>query len=245
MTKEIRRSKSEGGAVGRAVLCAPPFQDECGLFTAVPQLAARRGLPALPTLLTAAALAGLISCSSKPVVPDKPMKAETLQQEIGYAGFGQETVIDPVTTNATVVALDAAQRMITLKYANGTIAPYKAGPEVGNFNELKVGDEVKLTAVQEVAVTLLQAGAPLSDHDKVVLRRPPGGTGPPLVVDTRTFTAKVMTIDFLQNMVTLQMPDNQTKTVKVRDTIGLGDFKAGDEVSVRLTESRAFAVEKQ
>src|SRR5437867_708317 len=72
------------------------------------------------------AAATLISCSSKPVVPDKPMKAETLQQEIGYAGFAQETVIDPVTTNATVVALDAAQRMITLKYANGTVAPYKA-----------------------------------------------------------------------------------------------------------------------
>src|SRR5262249_37230739 len=105
------------------------------------------GRRALPILLTAAAVVGLSACSSKPVVSDKPMKPETLQQEIGYAGLGQETVIDPVTTNATVVALDAAQRLITLKYADGSIAPYKAGPEVGNFNDLKVGDQVKLTAV--------------------------------------------------------------------------------------------------
>jgi hypothetical protein len=196
-------------------------------------------------LLLALAVAGLTSCSSKPVMPDKPMKPETLQQEIGYAGLGRETVIDPVTTNATVVALDATQRLITLKYANGSIAPYKAGPEVGNFNDLKVGDQVKLTAVQEVAVTLLQASVPLSGQDKVVLRRPPGGTGPPLVVDTKTFTAKVMAIDPLNLVVTLQMAENQTKMVKVSDTVDLGAFKPGDEVSVRITESKAFEVEKQ
>jgi hypothetical protein len=200
-----------------------------------------------PPLLASslAAVAGLTACSSKPPAPDKPMKPETLQQEIGYAGLGQETVIDPVTTNATVVALDPGQRVITLKYANGMVAPYKAGPEVGNFNELKVGDEVKLTAVQEIAVTLLLASAPLSGQDKVVLRRPPGGTGPPLVVDTRTFTARIINIDPWRRLVALQMADNQTKTVNVRETIDLGAFHPGDDVSVRITESRAFEVEKQ
>src|SRR5262249_11366381 len=68
-------------------------------------------------------LAGLTGCSPKPPPPPQPMKPETLQQEIGYAGIGTERMVNTVTTNATVVALDAEQRIIRLKYTNGVVAP--------------------------------------------------------------------------------------------------------------------------
>ena len=46
------------------------------------------------------------------------------------------------TARAKVIAIDAKERVLTLKAANGKEVQIPAGPEVKNFDQIKVGDEV-------------------------------------------------------------------------------------------------------
>ena len=76
---------------------------------------------------------------------------------IGFAQFGfaqVETVVEKkattpgfsavesLTSTATVGAIDYDNRTGTLKLPDGTTAIFKAGEEVRNFDQLKVGDQV-------------------------------------------------------------------------------------------------------
>ena len=65
-----------------------------------------------------------------------------------------ESVKDP----ATVQAIDTNLRTITLALPSGTTATYKVGPKVKHFNHVKVGDKVKATVTEELAVYVLENG---------------------------------------------------------------------------------------
>ena len=77
-----------------------------------PQIAnvLHRLLPLFP----AALLITLAACSSTPLPPESQWKSATYQQEAGGAGFGGQVVADTITTNATVVSIDAKQRTLVL-----------------------------------------------------------------------------------------------------------------------------------
>ncbi len=47
-----------------------------------------------------------------------------------------------ITSTATVVGIDYENRTGTLKLSDGTTVTFSAGPEVRNFEQMKVGDEV-------------------------------------------------------------------------------------------------------
>src|SRR5262245_48211327 len=70
-------------------------------------------------------------------------------------------VADTYTTTATVTAIDPTRRQLTLVAPNGHEERYKAGPGVINFNQIRVGDQVKAVLTEEVAVALGRAGAPI------------------------------------------------------------------------------------
>jgi hypothetical protein len=46
--------------------------------------------------------------------------------------------------------VDAAIRTVVLKSPDGTTKSYKLGPELRNFDQIKVGDTVKATVVDAV-----------------------------------------------------------------------------------------------
>jgi len=52
---------------------------------------------------------------------------------------GKVTVADAVRVTATVDAIDKAKRLITLKGPEGNLFVVQAGPEVKNFDQIKVG----------------------------------------------------------------------------------------------------------
>jgi hypothetical protein len=197
-------------------------------------------IPIAAIALTSIAIALFTSCSSKPTQYTGPI--ETFQQEGGFAGFGGEHVVDTTTTNATVVALDPAHRIITLKFPDGRLTPYRAGPEVSNFDALKPGDEVQTTVSDQMAISMAPAGAPLSATNNAAVIRGPAGTS---VVETQILTGKVLAVDSLGRWITLQLANGQTRTVKVMSMINVADFGQGNEVTMRVTEARTFVIEKQ
>src|SRR3954454_16511214 len=96
------------------------------------------------TLLPAAMLA-LSSCSTTPPPPDE--RATMISNQPGVPGGVR---VETYKTTATVTDIDAANRKLTLVGPEGTKTTYKAGPDVVNFGQIRVGDHVKATVTAEL-----------------------------------------------------------------------------------------------
>ena len=59
---------------------------------------------------------------------------------------------------ATIQAIDSTTRAITLRDETGVEDTYVAGPEMKRFDELKVGDTVKMTYTESVVLQVRKAG---------------------------------------------------------------------------------------
>jgi len=195
----------------------------------------------LPALGSAVALM-LSACSSAPP-PSGPITSGAAYET--QPGFGGQTIVNTVTRIDTVVSIDSVKRTLELKHPDGRITAYHCGPEIVNFNGIKVGDRVKATVVEEMAVSLKPGTAPETLSQSAVVVRSPGGAMPDFKnVETLKFTAKIMAIDIWGGTVTLQLATGQTRTLHCSDAINLADFNVGDDVSVMSVDSTSIAVEK-
>jgi hypothetical protein len=174
------------------------------------------------------------------------MAVHTFQQEGGGSGFGGAVLVNSVTTNATVVSLNPAQRQLLLRFPSGVEKTYRAGNEVSNFDQIKVGDQVKATTVEDFAVSIVAPGALANPTNRVTVIRAANGLElGPKPVDTVRLTAKILAFNYDQNQVTLQLGDGTTRTVRVRAGVNLGNYNVGDTVSVLTTEAMTIALERQ
>ena len=155
-------------------------------------------------------------------------------------------VVEARTAVFTVDSIDASTRDVVLRRSDSSLMTYRCGPDVRNFDQIKVGDKVTATVAQEVAVVLAKGDLPSAAGTATVIVRAPKGSKPGgKIVDTVGFTAKVMSVDTKKREVTLQMVDGKSKTVEVGPDVNLANVKAGDDVGVRITHAFAIAVEEQ
>jgi hypothetical protein len=181
--------------------------------------------------------------ASAPFTFAAPQDANTGKKQAGKPGA---VVVAAVTATATVDAIDAAKRKVTLKWPDGKTKTIKVGKEVVNFDQIAVGDRVNTTFVEELAVFVKKADAPASAEETETVALAPKGAKPGVIVaDTQVITAKIEAINRKNRTVTLRGPEGQTKPLKVGNNVK--NFKAvkkGDEVVVRFTEALAIMVEK-
>jgi Cu/Ag efflux protein CusF len=146
---------------------------------------------------------------------------------------------------ATVTAIDAASRKVTLVGPDGSKTVFKAGPEVINFDQMRVGDQVKATVVEQLVVFLREEGMPSSDGQATTVALAPKGVKPGvLMADTVEVTATVKSIDLNRHKATLEFPGGKSKTFPVRPDVDLTKVRLGEEVVIRTTEAMAIVVEK-
>ncbi|MCX5826977.1 MAG: hypothetical protein NTV58_03115 [Deltaproteobacteria bacterium] len=160
------------------------------------------------------------------------------------AGEPGAMVVDTIKATAKVTAIDAAKRTVTLEM-DGKSKTITCGPEVKNFAQIKVGDLLKVTFVEALAVYLQKAGAPASGEEvKTVTLAPKGAKPGMLVTDTIVLKAKIDAVDAKKGAVTITTPDGKTKTMKVAKNVkGLKGLKKGDDIVVRYTEALAVVIE--
>ena len=189
------------------------------------------------TLISASVLA-FTSCSSTP----------TGEGAVGVAyqeGVPGGVVVETTKETATVTSIDAANRKVTLVTPAGKKDTVTCGPEVINFDQIHVGDQLKITVTEQLAVSMAQAGAPPSDGAVAVVVLAPKGAKPGgIVANTVQVTAKVTAIDLKHHKATLQFPDGTTKTFTARKDVDLTKRQVGEEVVIRTTEALAISVEK-
>ncbi len=188
--------------------------------------------------LTPAAMLAFTSCSSTP-------KGDATTTAAYQEGVPGGVVVDTFKTTATVTGIDAANRKVTFVSPDGKKTIYKAGPEVINFDQIRIGDQLKVTVAEELVVYLADKGAPPSDSAAALVALAPKGAKPGgLLANTVQVTAKVTAINLKKHKATIQFPDGSSRTVAVRKDVDLNQRKVGEEVVIRYTEALAILVEK-
>ena len=153
-------------------------------------------------------------------------------------------VVETFTTTAKVVAIDAAKRKITLVSPSGNKRTYTAGPEVANFGQIQVGDQVRAVVTEEAAVFIGSGAPPSAMVGAGVALAPVGAKPGGMMVETAQVTAKVTAVDVAKRKITFELPDGTSKKVKVGKKIDLSAVQPGDNVTVQVSEGVALGVEK-
>jgi len=160
---------------------------------------------------------------------------------------GAEGAIEVGAISATskVTAVDAAKRTVTLTNEAGESNTYKLGKNVRNFDQIKVGDQVKATLLESVAVSVSKLGAVPDAGVRGVVAVAPKGSMPGVVMaKTRQITAKIVSVDAQARTVTVEGPMGGKPTIKVGPNVNLNELQPGDDVTLRVTDALAIRVEK-
>ena len=156
---------------------------------------------------------------------------------------GRVGIAQAVDVTATISALDAAKREITLKGPDGKDVTMVAGPEVKNFSQLKVGDKVDIQYVEALVLELKKGGGlPVARTEKESMTSAkPGETPAAKGARKVTVVGDVIALDAATQTVTLKGPQ-RTANLKVRDKKQFDLISKGDQIEATYTEALAVAV---
>ena len=165
-------------------------------------------------------------------------------QEGTGAKFGG-VVVGGASVTATVDAIHAETRTVTLKTKDGQVKSVKCGPEVKNFAQIAKGDTVNIDYTEYVSIAVGGPGAVPTRADSTEVSRAALGEKPAGTITTTTdVVGKVKAIDYTARTVTLEGP-NKTVTVKVdAAAVNFDKVKAGDTVYMQYVQEMAVAVTK-
>jgi len=151
---------------------------------------------------------------------------------------------DVVESRATVTAINAPKRLLTLKDAGGGEMVVEAGDVVKNFDQIKVGDEVVISYTEAVAWQVKSAGqgTPGVSTQEEVTRAQPGEKPAGSIGKSVTLTTTITAIDMANDTVTLTGPGGKSRTIKARDPANLRKVKVGDLVDITYSEALAVSV---
>ena len=150
-----------------------------------------------------------------------------------------------VTTTATIQAIDSTARTVTLRDEKGQEDTYSVGPGVQRFNELKVGDKVKMTYYESLVFQMHKPGEKVSPAsiDAAVERAKsalPAGT----VSVQEKMTVTVKAIDPAVPSVTVTTPDGRTVTRKIDNKKNIEGLKVGDQIDITYTRAVLTSIER-
>ena len=153
-----------------------------------------------------------------------------------------------VSVTASVEAIDAAKREVTLKGPLGNTVTFTVDPRVKRLGEVKVGDLVRAEYYISFAAELRKP-TPEEEKTPFVLlettaKAPPGAS--PAAGALRQFKV-VTTIEGLDRptqTVTVKGPRGNYLTARVADPSRLTQVRIGENVVITYTESLAIALEK-
>jgi len=201
-------------------------------------------------LVTASLLSGCSSSGSKDSVRSLEAEPTTLvaqdqtaatQTEGRPGGLEGELVV----ITATVKAIDKKNRVVTLQSPDGKVAKVKCGPEVRNFTQIRIGDEVKTSLLETVELFVTGNAEPAAERVTEVGRAPLGSKPGFAAIDAVEVKATVVAIDYQTRKVTLKGPEGKVINVTAGPEVKrLNEVKVGDSVVARLTRAVSIEVSK-
>jgi len=157
---------------------------------------------------------------------------------------GKASAEQIVDVTAMIVGIDRTTRDITLRGPKGNWVVVTAGPEVKNFDQMNVGDQVH-ARYSEALVLELKKGNDLAvtrTEEKSAQGAMPGAQPHGVAGRRITVVADVIGVNRATKTVTLKGPQ-LTVDVKVEDPDQLRRIKKGDQVYATYTQALAMVVE--
>jgi len=159
-------------------------------------------------------------------------------------GIGVE-LGDVVVVTATVLAIDKQDRILTLLGPKKNIVDIEVGEEARNFDQIRVGDQLRIEYYESVALYLGKPGTqPEEDAGLVVARSAKGEKPGGYAVGAVDVSASVVGIDKKKRTLTLKLPEGNVVTTTVDKSVqAFETLKVGDAIHARLTKAIAVSVE--
>jgi hypothetical protein len=146
------------------------------------------------------------------------------------------------TATATVEAIEASSRQVTVKKADGTNETFYVPAAMKRFDQLKVGDKITARYYENMVLQLKQPGSPDADKSSgklVPVEGAPAGT----MSYQRTITATITAIDPTVPSIQFSGPNNWKYSSKVQDKAALAKVKVGDKVDITWTYAVLMSIE--
>jgi Cu/Ag efflux protein CusF len=147
--------------------------------------------------------------------------------------------------SATVTAVDAATGKVTIQTAQGKQRDIQMRPGSENLDRIKVGDKVGAMVVPEMAIAINKAGMEAQDRPGMEALEAKGARPGILLSDVDEVKGKVQSVDAASHSITITDADGDPKTLRTAPRVDLSDFKAGDDITARVTQVVAIKVENQ
>lgn len=162
------------------------------------------------------------------------------------AGGDKPGIISKESTviTAKVTKIDKKNRLVTLLFPDGKQSKIKCGPEVKNFAQIKVGDNVvtELFQTSELFVSPTKT-TPAVNASELEGRAPLGDKPGKVIVDTLEITATVISINYETREVILQNSEGKTFSIVAGPEVKrLAQVNVGDTLVARLTEALSIKV---
>lgn len=156
---------------------------------------------------------------------------------------GKANLVEAVSAQATVTAIDMASRKVSLKNATGESFDIVAGEQVTNLANLKVGDVVALRYLQMLDLELLKGTAGVRKRivevaaDKAEASEKPGaGIGKKV-----TLYGDVIAVDKGQQTITVKGVDH-TLVLKVHNPAQFALIAKGDQIKAVQTQAVGIGI---
>ena len=150
---------------------------------------------------------------------------------------------ESVTATATIQAIDKANRLVTLKDEKGAEDTMVVGPAMTRFDELKVGDKVKVTYYESLVMQVRKPGDPVKPADDAKITRGTGASPSGTVSRQQTTSVDVLAIDPKLPSITVKTADGRTVTRKVDNPKNLEGVKVGDKIDITYTQAAVASIE--
>jgi Cu/Ag efflux protein CusF len=159
----------------------------------------------------------------------------------GVAGAAGKRVVRGTITN-----VNAQRREFTVKRASGEEVVVTAGPEVRNFDQIQVGDQLVLREVESVILSLqkAQAGKQLRERSVAETAYVAKAGDKPGIAATREthIVADVIAVNKKDGSVTLKGA-SRTRVFNLTDPTALANIKKGDQVEAVIKEGESLSIE--
>ena len=151
---------------------------------------------------------------------------------------------ESVSATATIQGIDKANRLVTLKDESGAEDTMQVGPDMKRFDELKVGDKVRVTYYESLVLQVRKPGDPgTTAGDAAKITKGTGASPSATLSRQQTTSVDVMAIDQKLPSITVKTADGRTVTRKVEDRKNLEGVKVGDKIDITYTQAAILSVE--
>jgi hypothetical protein len=189
---------------------------------------------AIPVLAALLVLGGCESSKPKPATPPRVERAQISEELVG---------------TMEVVAIENPARILMLRREDGRSFRVRAGKDVRNYDQIAVGDRLRVRYQETLTASLRPAGENAGPVEGVLAagRAEPGATPAAGVGLALSVRVKIVSVDVERDIVVFSLASGEMVAHKIATPQGrefAKGLKIGDTVQLDYTEVLAVSIEK-